>query len=147
MRTRILAVLLFACLGVSLGVANAIADAPEHLTADTPKTTVTGNTFVAPSGWSFVVRGPATILEAPEGGSFVALVDIPVKDAATADAAVKAAWAAYKPDAKWPLKVVTPIADRDGWTNRSFYDYETSPNEKRDISANVRRAKIGRAHV
>jgi len=87
-----------------------------------------------------VVRGPATILEAPEGGSYIALVDIPVKDAATADAAVKAAWTAYKPDAKWPLKVVTPGADRDGWTNRSAYSYETSPNEKRDVIAGVRRA-------
>ena len=27
-----------------------------------------------------------------------------------------AAWMAYKPDAKWPLKAVTPIADREGWT-------------------------------
>src|SRR5690348_17716618 len=49
----------------------------ERLSADTPKTTVEGNTFIAPGGWGFVVRGPATILEAPEGDSHLALVDVP----------------------------------------------------------------------
>jgi CubicO group peptidase (beta-lactamase class C family) len=123
-----------------LGLAGAGWAAPERIAADAPKTTVAGNTFVAPAGWSIVVRGAATILEAPEGGSFIALVDVPVKDAATADAAVAAAWAAYGTNAKWPLKVTTPIADRDGWTERKGYSYQTSPNEKRDVGADVRRA-------
>jgi CubicO group peptidase (beta-lactamase class C family) len=114
--------------------------APERLVADTPKTTVAGNTFVAPADWSFVVRGPATILEAPEGGSFIALIDVAATDAATADAAVAAAWAAYKRDANWPLKVTTPVADKDGWTDRKSYSYQTSPNEKRDVGVDVRRA-------
>ena len=109
----------------------------ERLTADAPKTTVEGATFVAPAGWSIAVRGPATILEPPEPDSHIALVDVHAKDAA---AAVAAAWAAYQPDAKWPLKVVTPAPDRDGWTNQSQYEYQTSPNEKRDVSVDVRRA-------
>ena len=115
-------------------------EGPERIAADTPKTTVAGNTFVAPAGWSLAVRGPATILEAPEGGSFIVLVDVAVKDATDADAAVAAAWAAYKPDAKWPLKVTTPVADKDGWTDRKSYAYQTSPNEKRDVGADVRQA-------
>ncbi|HEX6943503.1 MAG TPA: serine hydrolase domain-containing protein, partial [Gemmatimonadaceae bacterium] len=41
---------------------------------------------------------------------------------------------------KHELKVTTPIADKDGWTNRNSYSYRTSPNEKRDIGADVRRA-------
>ena len=110
---------------------------PERLSADSPRTTTAGNTFVGPSGWTLVQRGNATILEAPEGGSFVAIVDVTAPDA---DAAVASAWTAYKPDAKWPLKAVTPIADRDGWTNRRGYLYQTSPNERRDVSADVRRA-------
>ena len=110
---------------------------PERLSADGPRTTTAGNTFVGPSGWTLVQRGNATILEAPEGGSFVAIVDVTAPDA---DAAVASAWTAYKPDAKWPLKAVTPIADRDGWTNRRGYLYQTSPNERRDVSADVRRA-------
>jgi hypothetical protein len=81
----------------------------------------------------------ATILEAPEGGSFIVLVDLPVKDTPDADAAVAAAWGAYQPDAKRELKVITPVADKDGWTERKSYSYRTSPNEKRDV-APTRRA-------
>ena len=134
-------VILVATLIVVLSPVRAAAvDAPERIAADTPKTTVAGNTFIAPAGWSLVVRGPATILEVPEGGSFVALVDVAAKDAATPEAAVAAAWAAYKPDAKWPLKVTTPVADKDGWTDRKGYTYLTSPNEMRNVVANIRRA-------
>ncbi|HEV3073788.1 MAG TPA: hypothetical protein VHB47_05155, partial [Thermoanaerobaculia bacterium] len=93
--------------------AGSAASGARLLTADTPLSTVTGNTFVAPAGWSVSVRGPATILEAPEHDSWIALVDVMAKEA---DAAVAAAWAAYKPEAKWPLKVVHDQADRFGWT-------------------------------
>jgi CubicO group peptidase (beta-lactamase class C family) len=65
------------------------------------------------------------------------LVDVSAPDA---DAAVAAAWQAYKPDARWPLKVVNESADRDGWTNRRTYTYQTSPNEKRDVMVFLRRA-------
>ena len=63
------------------------------LPADTPETTVAGNTFIAPAGWSVEVKGPATIVASPEGDSWIALVDVTAKDA---DAALAAAWAAYK---------------------------------------------------
>ena len=109
----------------------------KRLDADTPMTTVEGNAFVAPAGWSVAVRGPATILEAPEGGSRLAIVDV---RAATADEAVKAAWAAYAPDAKWPLKVVNKLSDKDGWTDVQLYVYQTSPNERRDVAVDLRRA-------
>ncbi|ABF41980.1 beta-lactamase [Candidatus Koribacter versatilis Ellin345] len=105
----------------------------EKLAADTPKTTVLGNPFIAPKDWSVRVKGPATIIEAPEGDSWIALVD--VKDAKTADEALAAAWKAYKPDAKWPVKVTSDLPDRDGWSKRREYDYQTSPNEKRGVGA------------
>jgi CubicO group peptidase (beta-lactamase class C family) len=105
---------------------------PELLAADSPQATVRGNTFVAPAGWTLSVRGPATILEAPEGDSWIALVDV---DAADADAAVAAAWAAYKPSAGWPLKLVTDRPDRDGWSKIRVYEYRTSPNDRRDVLA------------
>lgn len=110
----------------------------EKLAADGPRTTTAGNTFVAPVGWSLTVRGPATILEAPEGGSWVAIVDLP--EPKDADAAVAAAFAAYKPDIKHPLKVKTPAAERDGWTDRWSYQYQISPNEQRSLGVDVRRA-------
>ena len=112
----------------------ASAQAPERLSADTPKTTVLGNAFIAPKDWSIRVKGPATILEAPEGDSWVALVDVEAK---TQDEALAAAWQAYKPDAKWPLKVSNELPDRDGWSRRRAYDYQTSPNEKRGVDAFV----------
>lgn len=93
---------------------------------------VGGNTFIAPADWSVRVRGPATILAAPEGDSWIALVDVQAKDA---DSAVAAAWAAYKPDAKWPLKVKNDIPDRNGWSKQKGFDYQTSPNEKRTVQA------------
>ena len=69
------------------------AEAPppvELLTTDTAKTTVEGNTFIAPAGWRISVRGPATILAPPEGDSHLALVDV---HAADPEGAVAAAWA------------------------------------------------------
>src|SRR6185436_6916152 len=59
----------------------------EKLTAETPKATAEGATFIAPAGWSFTVRGAATLLEPPEGDSHIAFVDVRAKDA---DAAVAA---------------------------------------------------------
>jgi CubicO group peptidase (beta-lactamase class C family) len=107
----------------------------ETMGADTPKTTVAGNTFIAPAGWSIIVRGPATILTPPETGSHIVLVDVKAKDA---DEAVALAWAAYDPRKKYELKVSTPAADRDGWSKIKGYDYVVSPNEKRSIGANAR---------
>jgi CubicO group peptidase (beta-lactamase class C family) len=109
----------------------------ETLTADTPKTTTAGNTFIAPAGWSVSVRGDATILTAPEGDSSIALVDV---RAADADAAVKAAWASYKGEAKWPVKVATDGPPQDGWTDRRGYVYDVPPNEKRVVQAGTQRA-------
>jgi len=110
----------------------------ERLPADSPRVTTAGNTFIAPAGWTVTVRGNATILEAPEVGSRIVLVD--VLQAADADEAVAAAWAALGPKPQWPLKVVTPVADRDGWTDHKNYSYQTSPNERRDVEVDVRRA-------
>lgn len=109
----------------------------EQLTADTPKQTGAGATFIAPAGWSFSVRGPATILAPPEGDSHIALVDV---RAPTADSAVALAWAAYMPAHPWPLKVTTPAPDKDGWSDRRNYDYQTSPNEKRGVGLLAQRA-------
>ncbi len=127
------AALSFSCASVSKVPAPAAA----RLAADTPAKTVEGNTFVAPAGWSLSVRGPATILEAPERDSRIALVDVRAKDA---DAAVRAAWAAYGAPPRWPLKVVNKAADRDGWTDVQTYVYQTSPNERRDVEVSLRRA-------
>ncbi|HKR36884.1 MAG TPA: serine hydrolase domain-containing protein [Steroidobacteraceae bacterium] len=128
MRTLTLAFLLVVC-----GAAQSAAAPAEPLQADTAKTTALGNTFIAPAGWSVSVRGPATIIEAPEGDSRIVIVDVRASDA---DAAVAAGWAAYQKP-KWPLKVATDRPDKDGWSKRRSYSYETSPNERRDVSASA----------
>jgi CubicO group peptidase (beta-lactamase class C family) len=111
------------------------APASETLGADTPKTTVGGATFIAPAGWTYAVRGPATILSTPEGDSHIALVDLEAK---SADQAVTLAWAAYSPKGKrWPLLLSTPGNPKDGWTQVQGFNYQTSPNEKRVVGANA----------
>jgi CubicO group peptidase (beta-lactamase class C family) len=108
----------------------------EVLRADTPRTTAQGTSFLAPKDWKIAVRGAATILELPEAGSRMALVDVDAKDA---DAAVGAAWAAYGVPAR-KLKMTSDRASREGWNDTRFYFYETSPNEGRDVFASARRS-------
>jgi CubicO group peptidase (beta-lactamase class C family) len=111
--------------------------AGEMSAADSPRTTVAGNTFIAPAGWRVDVKGQMTLLSPPEPDSHIALIDLKASDA---DSAVKAAWAIYRADARWPLKVTNDFPDKDGWTNLRNYDYQTSPNEKRDVGVSTRRA-------
>lgn len=113
----------------------AAASTSEKLSADTPKTTKAGNSFIAPAGWTLSTKGPATILEAPEGGSRVAIVDVQAKDA---DAAVAMAWEAYGAGKKWPLKMAADGSDADGWTRIRVYNYQTSPDEKRGVGVTAR---------
>ena len=106
--------------------------APTPLSTDTPTTTNLGNSFVAPVGWTLIRQGEVAVLEAPERGSRVAIVDVKADDAATA---VAAAWARLQPDMKRALRVRTSVAPRNGWSRRASFDYLTSPNEHRDVSA------------
>src|SRR5260370_6601674 len=99
--------------------------APERLAADTPRVTPAGATFTVPTGWSIATGKNLVVLEPPETDTHIAIVDSQAADAA---AAVAAAWAAYKPEAKRPLKLVTPRPARNGWEDRQVVDYETSPN-------------------
>lgn len=112
--------------------ATASPPAPRTLEADTPSTTVAGNTFIAPAHWTISVSGPATILAAPEGDSKLAIVDVQASDA---DAAVAKAWAAFAPAMKWKQIVRTEAPDRDGWTKLTSYGYDVPPNEARRVGA------------
>lgn len=78
--------------------------APELVAADTPRVTPGGASFTVPSGWSIVTGKDLVILAPPETDTHIAIVD---SKAADAKAAVVAAWAAYKPETKRPLKLIT----------------------------------------
>ena len=111
--------------------------APERLAADTPRVTPGGTTFTVPSGWSIVNGRNLVLLDPPETDTHIAIVD---SQAADAKAAVVAAWAAYKPEANRPLKLVTPRPAREGWDERQVFEYETSPNERAVVEALALRA-------
>jgi len=111
--------------------------ATEQLTADAPRTTPAGATFTAPAGWALRAGPDQVVLDPPEADSHVALVDVQAKDA---DEAVAKAWAIYQAGAKRPLKLTEPQAPREGWEERRFYEYETSPNERAVIYAYAWRA-------
>ncbi|MDQ3340035.1 MAG: beta-lactamase family protein [Myxococcota bacterium] len=113
------------------------APSGEVMAADTPKTTTAGNSFVAPAGWTVIVKGSATILRAPEGDSHIALIDLQAKDA---EEAVKLGWVAYGKPPKWPLELKQAAPDRDGWSQTQTFNYQTSPEEKRTVFAQARLA-------
>ena len=111
--------------------------APERLAADTARTTPGGATFTVPSGWSIVTKENMVVLEPPETDTHIVIFDSPAADA---KAAVAAAWAAFKPEAKRTPKQVLPRPARNGWDDRQFFDYETSPNERAVVQALAYRA-------
>ena len=111
--------------------------APERVSADTPRSTACGATFTVPAGWSIATSKNMVILEPPDADAHIAIVD---SQAADAKAAVAAAWAAYKPESKRPIKLITPQPAREGWEERQSFDYETSPNEKIVVVAFALRA-------
>ncbi len=111
--------------------------APERVSADTPRVTPGGATFTVPAGWSIVTGKDFVILEPPETDTHILLFDSQASDAA---AAVTAAWAAYKPESKRPVKLATPRPPKEGWDERKVFEYETSPNERAAVWALALRA-------
>ena len=109
----------------------------EQVTADTPRITPGGATFKVPSGWFIETRKDFVILTPPETDTHIAIVDAQSADARNA---VSEAWAAYKPESKRPIKLVTPRPAREGWDERQVFTYETSPNERAVVQALALRA-------
>jgi len=100
--------------------------------ADAPKTTSAGTQFMLPSDWTLHASGNKVTLNPPESGSQAVLVDV---KAGTPDDAVAQAWKAYAPARTWPLQVATDVSPRDNWEQIRIYNYETSANDKRGVTA------------
>ena len=113
------------------------AAAPERVASDTQRFTPGGAQFTVPAGWSITTTKNMVLLTPPEADTHLAIVDT---QSADAKAAVAAAWAAYKPDSKRPIKLITPRPAREGWDERQVFEYETSPNERVVVEAIVDRA-------
>lgn len=110
----------------------------EKLAADRQVTTAGGATFTAPGGWSMLTSGALIVIDAPEADSHVVIFN---SDAATADAAIEAAWAAYKRDERRAIRQKLSPPAREGWEEVQVYLYETSPNERAVVQSVARRAK------
>ena len=108
-----------------------------RVAADTARTTAAGTTFTVPAGWTIVETEGLLTLEAPEPDTHLAIVEVTTK---SVDDAFAAAWRAYRPDAKRPLKLATPRPGRRGWDEMRVNSYETSPNEKAVVEAVAHRA-------
>ncbi|WAC64039.1 serine hydrolase [Pseudoxanthomonas sp. SL93] len=104
------------------------------LAHDTEVTTQVGTRFLAPAGWTLHSGGDVTWLSPPEANAWVAAVDA---RGSTADAALADAWSRLgrTPDA--PLRLSTPGAARDGWTQIASYRYDTPAAQNRLLSASV----------
>src|SRR5436309_7735499 len=109
----------------------------EQIASETKRSRPAGPTFTAPPAWSMRGEANLIVLTPPEPDSHLAMVDV---KAAGAASAVAAAWSAYRPDFKRPVKLMTPLPARDGWDERKNFDYETSPNERAVLQARAWRA-------
>ncbi|MEO8703833.1 MAG: serine hydrolase domain-containing protein [Kofleriaceae bacterium] len=104
----------------------------EKMASDTPRTTTGGNPFVVPAEWTVYVQGSATIVEPPEPGTTVAIVDLQAK---SSEEALDLAWKAFLPDHKWAVENRIEVPDKDGWSKISQTAYVTSPAEQRIVVA------------
>jgi CubicO group peptidase (beta-lactamase class C family) len=108
----------------------------EKLAADKEVTTSGGATFTAPGGWSLTASGALIVVEPPEADSQVVIFD---SNAASADAAIEAAWAAYGRGEKRAIRQKLSPPAREGWQEVQVYLYETSPNERAVVQSIARR--------
>ncbi len=129
MRRRFLLSLGFTALMVGPALGQTAAPASELVKEDSSRATPAGVTFRVPAGWRVMSKSAMVVLEPPESDSHVAIVDVKAPDA---EAAVAAAWTAYKPSFKRPLKIALPQAVREGWEERKVF-------QDRDIAERTRR--------
>jgi len=125
-----------AILALTLVTASAVEPADAtftgKLSADSSLLSAAGTQVQGPRDWT-VRRDPqALVLVSPEGDLRAAVIDLKAADAA---AAVREAWARYRPDEKHAVRVATPRSARNGWDERKVFDYDTSPNERLALTA------------
>ena len=104
--------------------------------ADTPMTTPTGSTYIAPKGWTVTTKNGVIVLEDPNREVSVTFVERKEQDGA---AAIAAAWKQVKPDFARTVKLTTPGPGRDGWDAAVEIDYETTVAEARRVLARASR--------
>ncbi len=90
---------------------------------DTPMTTLSGATYIAPKGWTVTTRQGATLLQDPNGEVSVTFVERKEQDGA---AAIASAWKSVHPGFARTVKLSTPSPGRNGWDAQLEVTYETT---------------------
>lgn len=128
--------LLLLLAGAPDAVAWAQATVHPGATSDTQATTASGHRFIVPKDWTLTRRGRAAILRAPEGDSWIALVET---EAGNAKDAISQAWQNYA-DRPPPEPLMTvPLANGDGWVDGLNQVYRTPAGEPRQLTARALR--------
>lgn len=104
--------------------------------ADTAETTASGHSFIVPKDWTRIRRGNAVVLQAPEGNSWIALVETEAGNAADA---VAQAWASYAGHPPPELLMAVPLANRNGWVDGRNHVYRAPAGESRQLTARAMR--------
>jgi CubicO group peptidase (beta-lactamase class C family) len=138
---RCLLAALIACLPVAPAwtqAAGRVADGAGPVAdASRTRTTPSGHTFVLPEAWTMAQRETAVVLESPEGGSWVALVEVDAVDAADA---LAQAWMRHAGRPPPEPLISSPLANRNGWVDGRSDIYPTSTDEPRQLTARAMRS-------
>nr|WP_315475690.1 serine hydrolase domain-containing protein [uncultured Undibacterium sp.] len=98
-----------------------------------------GSRLVVPGGWQVQNDGDLLVLDMPEQGGKIALVEVLADDAAQA---IAAAWTRFKPDFAQALPKLTALPDENGWSARALANYHTSASSEDFLQVQARRAGV-----
>ena len=101
---------------------------------DTPMTTPSGSTYIAPKGWTVTSNGDVILLQDPNREVSVRFVE---RKEPEGIAAIAAAWKQVEPDFGRTLMLAMPRPGRDGWDASVNAAYETTVAEERRVWAHA----------
>jgi CubicO group peptidase (beta-lactamase class C family) len=105
-------------------------------TPDTAALLKSGDRYVVPRTWSAVRKPDYVLLSPSEHDTTIALVAVGA--AADAGDAVQKAWSLYKPGSEArKIETLTPLPPEDGWDERKFVSFASSPNDQAVIQASA----------
>ncbi|MBT2748708.1 MULTISPECIES: serine hydrolase domain-containing protein [unclassified Lysobacter] len=136
LRRCLLAALLACTAGGATWAQTAGSAATAESAMGTPGKTPSGHGYIVPPDWTQARRGHAVVLQAPEGGSWIALVEV---DAGNAADAVAQAWMRYAGRPPPEPLMAPPLANRNGWTDGRNHIYRAPAGEPRQLSARAMR--------
>jgi hypothetical protein len=110
---------------------------PALLLAQEAKMELPSATFTAPEGWAVRATANAVHFTAPEKDLTAVIVEVTAPDAA---AAAAQAWKTAGIPMERAVRLHNTAPGRQGWEHSERFLYETSPNEKRFVSAYASRA-------